>query len=196
VSAKVFTEQGSRPSGVLTIERGNPTMLERNSATWKAVHGGVPNMHRVAVVSGDVKFTPIGFSQSDSEFLAQRELSAREVARIFRIPAWCIDGGTADSLTYANVSEQNRALATLSLHPWATRIETAISNDVDLCPGSTYCAFDFDGLLRAAPEQRAQTYAAALNPQTGWLRREEVRALEDLPPETPAEAPQQHELAA
>jgi phage portal protein BeeE len=87
-------------------------------------------------------------------------------------------------------------LATLSLHPWATRIETAISNDVDLCPGSTYCAFDFDGLLRAAPEQRAQIYAAALNPQTGWLRREEVRALEDLPPETPAEAPQQHELAA
>ena len=44
------------------------------------------------------------------QFLQQRELSAREVARIFRVPAWAIDAPTGDSLTYANVAEQNRAL--------------------------------------------------------------------------------------
>ena len=88
-----------------------------------------------------------------------------------------------DSLTYANVAEQNRALATHSLRPLAVRIETAISNDADLCPGGTYVQFDFDGLLRSSPEQRAQSYTAALNPETGWMRRSEVRELEDLPPE-------------
>jgi HK97 family phage portal protein len=130
----------------------------------------------------------VAFSADDSQFLQQRELSAREVARIFRVPAWAIDAPTGDSLTYANVLEQSRALATYSLRPWATRIEAAISNDVDLCPGGTYVLFDFDGLLRSAPEQRAQQYAAALSPTTGWMRREEVRELEDLPPEAPAPA--------
>jgi HK97 family phage portal protein len=106
-SAKTFTEQGSRPSGVLTSPQGGTQALEHVAATWNAKHGGVKNQHKVAVVAGDVKFEPIAFSQSDAEFLGQRELSAREVARIFRVPAWAIDAPTGDSLTYSNVSEQN-----------------------------------------------------------------------------------------
>ena len=78
----------------------------------------------------------------------------------FRVPAWAIDAPTGDSLTYSNVGEQNRALVTHSLRPWIVRIEKAMSNDTDLCPGSTYVAFDLDGLLRAAPEQRATAYTA------------------------------------
>jgi len=185
-SAKVYTEEGSKPTGVLTVEGGakGQEALNRIQETWQNRHGGVANMHKVAVVSGDIKFTPVGFSADDSQFLQQRELSAREVARCFRVPAWVIDAPTGDSLTYANVAEQNRALATHSLRPWATRIERAISNDADLCPGGTYVQFDFDGLLRAASEQRAQQYTAALNPQTGWMQRAEVRELEDLPSET------------
>ena len=96
-------------------------------------------------LSGDIKFTPIGFSQDDAQFLQQRELSAREVARIFRVPAWAIDAPTGDSLTYANVAEQNRALVTHSLRPWLVRIERAITNDPDLCPGGTYVQFDSTG---------------------------------------------------
>jgi len=182
-SAKVFTEQGSKPTGILTTKVGNREAILGLAEQWDYAHGGVENMHRVAVLSGDVKFEPIAFSADDSQFLQQRELSAREVARIFRVPAWAIDAPTGDSLTYANVTEQSRALATYSLRPVAVRIEAAISNDADLCPGGTYVQFDFDGLLRSAPEQRAQQYTAALNPETGWMRREEVRVLEDLPPE-------------
>jgi HK97 family phage portal protein len=187
-SAKQFTEEGSRPSGLLTTEHARSTeSLQHMQAAWNSRHAGVQNMHKVAVIAGDVKFVPLGFSQDDAQFLEQRELSAREVARIFRVPAWAIDAPTGDSLTYANVVEQNRALVTHSLRPVAVRIETAISNDADLCPGSTYVQFDFDALLRSAPEQRAQAYTAALNPQTGWMRRDEVRELEELPPETAAE---------
>lgn len=185
-SGKTFTEQGSKPAGVLTVPAGNTDAADRIQARWQAKHGGVENMHKVAVVAGDIKFVPVGFSADDSQFLQQRELSAREVARCFRVPAWVIDAPTGDSLTYANVAEQNRALATHSLRPWATRIERAISNDTDLCPGGTYVQFDFDGLLRAASEQRATQYTAALNPETGWMTRAEVRELEDLPPEQEA----------
>jgi HK97 family phage portal protein len=110
-------------------------------------------------------------------------LSAREVARIFRVPAWAIDAPTGDSLTYSNVTEQNRALVTHSLRPWIVRIERAITNDSDLCPAGTYVQFDLDGLLRADGATRSEVYTRALNPETGWMRRDEIRELEDLQPE-------------
>jgi HK97 family phage portal protein len=182
-SARQFFEHGSRPSGILTVAGGNADQVERVAAKWDNRHGGVDRMHRVAVLSGDVNFTPSAFSADDSQFLQQRELSAREVARIFRVPAWAIDAPTGDSLTYANVGEQNRALVTHSLRPWLVRIERAISNDPALCPGGTYVQFDLDGLLRADAKTRADTYTQALSPETGWMRRDEIRELEDLPPE-------------
>jgi HK97 family phage portal protein len=183
-SAKTFTEQGSKPTGILSAPAGGQDALNRLATSWSERHAGISNMHKVAVVSGDVTFTPIAFSADDSQFLQQRELSAREVARIFRVPAWAIDGATGDSLTYANVGEQNRALVTHSLRPWIVRIERAISNDTDLCPGGTYVAFDLDGLLRADAATRSQIYERALSSDTGYMTRAEVRELEDLSPET------------
>jgi phage portal protein BeeE len=38
-------------------------------------------------------------------------------------------------------------------------------------------------LLRAAAAQRADIYTKALNAETGWMTRAEVRELEDLSPE-------------
>lgn len=192
-SAKAFTEHGSRPSGVLSAPSGNPDALKRIQETWTARHAGAQNMHKVAIVAGDVKFEPIAFTADDSQFLQQRELSAREVARCFRVPAWAIDAPTGDSLTYANVAEQNRALVTHSLRPWIVRIETAITNDSDLCPGGTYAQFELDGLLRADAKTRAEQYTLALSAETGWLRRDEARELEDLPPE-PEMAPTPPEI--
>jgi HK97 family phage portal protein len=183
-SARQYFEHGSRPSGILTAQGASSVdALQSISTQWSETHAGVQNMHRVAVVSGEVSFTPLGFSADDSQFLGQRELSAREVARIFRVPAWAIDAPTGDSLTYSNVTEQNRALVTHSLRPWIVRIERAISNDNDLCPGSTYVQFDLDGLLRADGATRSEVYTRALDPETGWMRRDEIRELEDLQPE-------------
>jgi HK97 family phage portal protein len=137
--AKQYFEAGSRPSGILSVgsEFAFPSKegLDRLQEAWRAGHGGVERMHRTAVVEGDIRFTPIAFSADDSQFLQQRELSAREVARIFRVPAWAIDAPTGDSLTYSNTLEQNRHFVTHSLRPWLVRIERAFSNDGDLCPG-------------------------------------------------------------
>jgi len=184
-SSRQFFDHGSRPSGILTTPTSAGTeQIQEVAASWSQRHGGVSNMHKVAVLAGDVSFTPISFSADDSQFLEQRELSTREVARIFRVPAWAIDGATGDSLTYSNVQEQARALVTYSLRPWMVRIERAITNDPDLCPGATYVQFELDGLLRADAASRAQIYTQALDSDTGWLRRDEVRELEDLPPES------------
>jgi len=186
-SANADAANDARPSGVLSVPAPQSSAtIEEVRERWDRRHGGPANAGRVAVVQGDVTFTPVSFSAADAQFLGQRELSAREVARIFRVPAWMIDAPTGDSLTYSNVTEQARAFVTFSLRPWLVRLERAISGDADLCPGGTYVAFDMDGLLRADAATRATVYTAALNPQTGWMTRPEIRQLEDLPPETAA----------
>ena len=181
--ARQFFEHGSQPSGILTTESQNHDAVRDLADGWRIRHGGASNMHKVAVLSGGVTFTPIAFNAEDSQFLQQRELSAREVARIFRVPPWMIGAPVTDSLTYSNSLEQNRSFLTHSLRPWLTRIERAFTADSDLCAGGLYLQFDLDGLLRADAGTRAQVYTAALNPETGWMTRAEVRALEDLPPE-------------
>jgi len=183
-SGRQFFTQGSRPSGVMTLP---PGMSNDEIAVAREVfqnrHAGVEKMHQVLVLDGEAKFTPVSFTADDAQFIQSREVSTREIARIFRVPSWAIDGDTGGSLTYSNVGEQARALVVYSLRPWIVRIERAISSDPDLCPGGTYVEFELDGLLRGDATQRADVYTKGLDPITGWLQRSEVRRLENLEPE-------------
>ncbi len=178
-SARAFVDQGSRPSGILSAPSTNGDALTRISEAWAHKHAGAANHHRVAVMSGEIQWVPLGFSQSDQEFLGQREFSTREIARIFGVPAHLIGGASGDSLTYSNAQQLNRHFLDYSLMPHLRRIETALSTDSDLCPGSTYCQFDVRGFLRPDPDTRSQIYERALN--GGWLTVDEIRDLEDMP---------------
>jgi HK97 family phage portal protein len=189
-NAKQFFEEGSRPSGILTVshEGAVPSSegLDRLREEWRNKHGGVERMHRVALIDGDMKFQPISFSADDSQFLQQRELSTREVCRIFGVPPHLIGGASASDLTYTNAAQFNRYFLDYSLMPWLRRFETAFSNDVDLCPGGAYLQFDVRAFLRPDPDTRSQIYTRALDPISGWMRRSEIRELEELPPESEA----------
>ena len=147
-----------------------------------------------SVIADDfVRPNGISFSPDDMQFLEQRELSAREVARIFRVPSKMIDAAEPHaSRTYSSVSQEFLSFATHSLRPWLARIEEAFNGDGDLCAGSLYMRFDMDSLLRADPDQRSQVYQRALGSmqagQPAWLTVDEVRAFEDLPPMAQAQA--------
>jgi HK97 family phage portal protein len=175
----------SRPGGVLSLSGDSPRRDEllglkdqaEGEFGWQAKP---PGHGRIAVMTGDLSYVPVDPPLRESEFTAQRELSAREVARVMRVPAWAIDAPTGDSLTYSNVAQQGRALLDHCLRPWLVRIEQAISNDTDLCPGSTYYAFDTDALTRMDADARAAFYEKGL--AGGWLTVAEVREREDLPP--------------
>ena len=179
-----FISQGARPSGVLYVQPGAHAdeQIENLKAAWEDRHAVAG---RVGLLTGEVKFEAVSMPLADAQFLEQREFSTSEVARIFRVPPWMIGAKTGDSLTYSTVAEQARAFVTFSLRPWLIAIEQAISADVDLFPPEqrTYAAFELDALLRADPKTRAEIWTAALDETTGWMRREEVRRLEDLPAE-------------
>jgi HK97 family phage portal protein len=186
-ASRQFFLNGSRPSGILSVAGPQSDFtVEAVRERWDARQTGTTNLHRIAILSGQATFTPVSFSADDSQFLQQRELSAREVARIFRVPAHLIDAQVQGSRTYQNVSQENLFFVAHCLRPWLVRIERAFAADADLCPGGTYISFSTDGLLRGDPDLRSTIYQRALGSassgQPAWLTVDEVRALEDLPP--------------
>lgn len=107
-SAKQFHENGGMPSGVLNVENASHDGLQAIREDWRNRQGlQAGKMHSIAVLNGDAKFTPIAFSADDAQFIEQRELSAREIARVFGVPPWMIGASSGDSLTYSNTTQQN-----------------------------------------------------------------------------------------
>jgi len=178
-----YIAHGARPSGVLKVGAGGREGANELREGFSAQHAGAKNMHRVAVMAGDVEWVPISPTLEDLEWVEQRKLSTAEVARIFRVPPRMIGAATADPQTYANVESAMVEFVTYSLRPQLVLVEQAISNDRDLCRSGQYVEFLIDALLRADSATRAQVYTAALDPETGWMSRDEVRQLENLPAE-------------
>jgi len=180
--ASALVGNDSAPLGVLTVPVG-PTqedIMENLRAGFEARHRGAKNAGRVAVLSGEITFSPISLSPHDAEFVAQRKLSTQEICRLFRVPPHLVAAEGGSSMTYSNLETEGAYFLTFSLAPWLTVIEQALSADADLCPSGVYVEFLVDGLLRTDAKTRAQVYATALDPLTGWLTRAEVRRLENL----------------
>lgn len=185
VHARTFAQNAGRPSGVLKIAgHASVDQAEHLKASFTARHGGPTRAGGIAVIEGDLDFTPLSVPLADAQFVEQRQLSTAEVARVFRVPPWMIGAPAGDSLTYANTEQQAAAFVTFSLRPWLVAIEQALSADADLAPGALYVEFVLDALLRGDSKTRAEVYRLALDPVTGWMSRPEVRGLENLPAET------------
>lgn len=181
--------RGGAPAGVLYVEDGPNAdeQMQLLAEAWESRHGGAENAGRVALLTGAVKFEPVSMPLADQQYLGQIEASAASVCRIFRVPPYMVAVSVGDSLTYANLTDQLRAFVTHSLRPWLVFIEQALAASVLFTEPNTYPQFSLDALLRGSPAERAAFYTAGLNPDTGWLRRDEARELEDLPAE-PQEA--------
>jgi HK97 family phage portal protein len=186
--ASALFANNAAPLGVLTVPPGpaQGDVMENLKTGFEARHKGSENAGRVAVLAGEIKFEAVSITPSDAEFVATRKLSSTEIARLFRVPPYLIGAESGDSLTYSNVEQEGINFLRFSLAPHLRVIEQAISADADLTPPGAYWEFVTEAILRTDALTRSEVYGRALDPSTGWMRRDEVRELEDLPPENGA----------
>lgn len=140
-----FARNAGRPGGILNLKQTpHPTATpESTSAEDAALKAGFQSLFtgdrsgQVMVISAEqLEYQQLALSMADAEFVAQRQLSTAEVARIFWVPPWMVGAPSGDSLTYSTVEGQAQAFVTWSLRPWLTLIEQALSADPDLSPGT------------------------------------------------------------
>lgn len=179
-----FYANNATPNGVLQHpNRLSDEAAKRLKANWDTNHRGLANAAKTAVLEEGLEWKPVTIPFADQQFIEQQDFGIAQIARLFRVPAHMLNASTAKSLTYSTSELEGIHFVTYSLMRWTTRIEQALQADPDTATMGAVPAFDLDGLLRADSASRAVFYAAALNPQTGWMQRAEVRDRENLPVE-------------
>jgi HK97 family phage portal protein len=175
---------GVRLSGILTTGPQAAALSEpaaaRIATQWKQEFGpNATNEFGVAVLEGGMKFESMSMSGVDAQHLETRAFQVEECCRAMRVYPQKI-GHSSKASTFASTSEMNLAHDSDTVSPWALRWSQLVEKM--FVPRSsepnTWASFDVYGLRRGDPKSRASYYNSGIN--SGWLSRNEARALEGL----------------
>lgn len=174
-----FTAGGGKPSVILRHPNElSPDAARRLKASWDAIKKG-----GTAVLEENIAVERWTMPLEDAQFLEQMQFSDLRISQLFRLPASMLGAKSGDSLTYSTTELQGIQYVTYTLRPLLVRIEGSLLRDpsIFLQGDRFFPEFLVDGLLRADSTARASFYTAALDPEHGWMNRDEVRDRENLP---------------
>ncbi|WP_405799287.1 phage portal protein [Streptomyces sp. NBC_01506] len=129
------------------------------------------------VYGADWDFNALKVNPEESQFIETMRLNASQIAAIYGVPPEMVGGDSGGSMTYANVEQNAINFTGFTLRPWLARLEAKLSA---LMPGKEFVKFNVDAMIRVDLISRYTAYGMALG--QGWRNRDEVRAIEDLPP--------------
>ena len=184
------------PAGYLqsTAPNMDQAAADKLKAKWMENHGS--SARSIAVLNATTSFVPVQISPMDAQLDSARQWGLRDVAMAFGLPGYML-GVSGDSETYANAESRIIELRMFSLLPWMRRIESTLDSEF---PRGTELKILSGGLERADTKTRYDAYKTAID--SGWLTKDEVRAMEDRPPlpeeakpAAPAVAPPAAEVA-
>ena len=172
-----FFANGAAPGGVLE-HPGTIKDPQRVRESWQSTFGGSGNANKIAVLEEGMKYTPIGISPEQAQFLETRKFQINEIARIFRVPPHMV--GDLEKSSFSNIEQQSLEFVKYTLDPWVIRWEQSIQRTL-LTPEEKklyYVKFNVEGLLRGDYESRMNGYA--IGRQNGWMSANDIRELENL----------------
>jgi len=172
-----FFPNGASPGGVLE-HPGIVKDPERVRESWNSVYQGSGNSHKIAVLEEGMKYTPIGISPEQAQFLETRKFQINEIARIFRVPPHMV--GDLEKSSFSNIEQQSLEFVKYTLDPWVIRWEQSINRQLLLSQekGVYFSKFNVDGLLRGDYQSRMSGYATGV--QNGFMSPNDVRELENM----------------
>lgn len=148
---------------------------------------GAWNAGESPILEGGMKAEQIGINPNDAQLLESRSWSVEEICRWFGVPPHMVGHTTKSTSWGTGLEQQNQGFLTYCLRFYLKAIEQAISKELFTAPQRLrfYAEFAIEGLLRADSVGRAALYASAA--QNGWMKRSEIRALENLEPDPTAD---------
>ena len=156
-------------------------------ANLKQRHAGTKNAHQVAVLTNAAKFvTGLGVTNEQAQFLELRKFTVEDIARWFGVPPHLVGSQEPGSSSYDSVDKTSLNFGKFNISPFVSRIEGQYNRLVKVpdnigAPNAT-ASFHMDlrGLERADIKTRYESYQ--LGVMNGFLKPNEPRAWEDLPP--------------
>lgn len=172
-----FFANGAAPGGVLE-HPGTIKDPEKVRESWNAAFQGSANAHKTAILEEGMKYTPIGISPEQAQFLETRKFQINEIARIFRVPPHMV--GDLEKSSFSNIEQQSLEFVKYTLEPWVIRWEQSIMRSLlsTAEKAEYFVKFNLEGLLRGDYQSRMNGYAIAR--QNGWMSANDIRELENL----------------
>lgn len=171
---------GAKLLGVLKFPgKLKPEQKASIRESWSSQHAGGGNAGRTAVLEEGVDFQPLSMTLEDAEWIASRQFSVEEVARLFRVPPTVI--GDLRHGNYSNSVEMARQFVTMTLRRHLVAWEQAIAKQLLTEAGRRiyFAEHQVEGLLRGDATNRADFYDKGIS--AGWMLKSEARRLENLP---------------
>ncbi|RYJ72540.1 phage portal protein [Enterococcus faecium] len=172
-----FFANGAAPGGVLE-HPGTIKDPGRVRESWQSTFGGSGNANKIAVLEEGMKYTPIGISPEQAQFLETRKFQINEIARIFRVPPHMV--GDLEKSSFSNIEQQSLEFVKYTLEPWLVRWEQSIQRTLFSAEEKKqyFAKFNVEGLLRGDYASRMSGYATAR--QNGWMSANDIRELENM----------------
>lgn len=172
-----FFANGAAPGGVLE-HPGTIKDPQRVRESWQSTFGGSGNANKIAVLEEGMKYTPIGISPEQAQFLETRKFQINEIARIFRVPPHMV--GDLEKSSFSNIEQQSLEFVKYTLDPWVIRWEQSIQRSLLNSEEKKkyFAKFNVEGLLRGDYQSRMNGYA--IGRQNGWMSANDIRELENL----------------
>jgi HK97 family phage portal protein len=184
-----FFGGGAHPGGILTAD-GNltPAVAKQNRDEWERLHSGLDRAHRVAVLTGGLKFQPIAINPNDAQFLETRQFQDLQMAGVFGVPAFMINAANATNWG-TGIESQKNGFNSLTMQPHYEKAEGAMSRDFfGRRDFETYSiTFDSQRMTRGDYSARMSGHATALN--WGVKTLNEVREEEGYNPRPDGDTP-------
>jgi len=157
-----------------------PEQAKDLSDSFSSRHGGFRKSHKVGILSAGATFVSDQVNNDAAQFIDSRRMAVEDVARAFNVPPHLL--GLPGTNTFSSVEQNNIAWVTHCLRPIIQKLEGAFSTLLSAESGGEFAfiKFNIDGLLRGDANSRFSAYSNGL--QSGWLKVNDVRRLEDLPP--------------
>lgn len=181
-SAGKFFKKGMQPSGFLSTDVQLKNEQREQIRDNVTKYASSENAGRIMVLESGMKYQNITMNPEAAQLLETRSFNVEEICRLFRVPPFMIGHMDKSSSWASSVDGQWQQFLTNTLRPILVNIEQEIRRCL-LSPidaDNITVEFSVEGLLRADSAGRSAYYNSALN--NGWMSRNEVRRLENLPP--------------
>ncbi len=124
-----FFSSGGRVAGALKVDgKLSQDSIDRLRENWQAIHGGVGNTHKVAILDGGLTYLPLGTDNEKSQLSELQHAINTMIAGTFRVPTWKI--GDLTKTSYSNMEAGELGYVTSTLDPFFQCWEDAMRRDL------------------------------------------------------------------
>lgn len=189
-SARFFAQGATFDYALQTEAKLDQAQIEVLRASLQAKYGGPGNSRMPLILTGGLKAEALSITPNDAALLPTRQFTVEEICRIFGVPPFMIGHTDKQTSWGTGVEAQGISFVKYTLRRYLTPIEQELNRKMWPTRARYFVEYNTAALERGDYKTRMEGYRVALGRagEPGWMRVNEIRRLENMPPDDDLDA--------